>query len=128
MKPPKGAKKAMSEISYTRSGDYLIPNISLTPEDMDDTETLGRYGMMRKAFLKEHRPINYNRLLLSGKLYPHLREIDRAATQRLEAAMSVLTAQSSLPDKAADAMAWTAAMYTLRASAEEMVKTELIYS
>ena len=118
----------MSEINYTRSGDYLIPNIGLTPEDMDDTETLGRYGMMRKTFLKEHRAINYNRLLLTGKLYPHLREIDRAATQRLEAAMTALTARSSLPDKAADPMAWTAAMNSLRASAEEMVKTELIYS
>ncbi len=118
----------MSEITYTQSGDYLLPNIRLTPEDMDETEPLGRYGLMRKAFLKEHRTINYNRLLLTGKLYPHLREIDRAATQRLEAAMEALTARNTLPDKASDPMAWTSAMNMLKASAEEIVKTELIYS
>jgi hypothetical protein len=83
---------------------------------------------MRRTFLKDHRPINYNRLLLTEKLYPHLREVEQAATDRLELVMSLLTARNSLPDKAADPMGWTAAMNALKSQAEEMVLNELIYS
>jgi hypothetical protein len=120
----------MSAITYTANGDYLIPNIRLpeAPEETEGMPALGRYGRMRKDFLKEHRTINYNRLLLTGKLFPHLLEIEQAATERLEQAMAALTQRNSLPDKEAEPMAWTAAMNTLRASAEEMVKAELIYS
>jgi hypothetical protein len=71
------------EISYTRRGDYLLPNI-ITGEP-PDAKPLGVYGMMHKAYLKEHRPILYNRLLLSGRLYPICREIDETAAERLEA-------------------------------------------
>ena len=66
-------------LQYTQNGDYLIPNIEL-----NQPPPLGKYGRMRKMFLKENRPVLYNHLLLSGKLYPHLAEIDQAAKQRLE--------------------------------------------
>ncbi len=69
------------EISYTRRGDYLLPNIIL--DEPPDAKPLGGYGMMHKAYLKEHRPILYNQLLLSGRLYPLCREIDEAAATRL---------------------------------------------
>ena len=71
----------MSELTYTKNGDYLIPDLALT----EQSETsLGKYGRMRKSYLKEHRPILWNRLILSEKLYPHLREIDDTANRRLE--------------------------------------------
>jgi len=69
------------EISYSLAGDYLLPDIKLS--DPPDAPPLGRYGRMRKAFLKEHRPILYSQLLLSEKLYPLCREIDEAAATHL---------------------------------------------
>jgi hypothetical protein len=125
--PPKGANKIMTEtLTYSRRGDYLIPDLTLT--EPETREPLGRYGRMRKAFLKDHRTINYNRLLLTEKLFPHLREVEQAATARLEQVMGELTKRAQLPDKATDPMGWTAAMNTLKAQAEEMVTNELIYA
>jgi len=73
----------MDEISYELVGDYFLPCISLS--DPPGAPPLGRYARMRRAFLKEHRPTLYSTLLLSERLYPHLREIDAAAVQRLAA-------------------------------------------
>jgi hypothetical protein len=83
---------------------------------------------MRKAFLKDHRQIIYSRLLLSEKLFPHLREVDEAAAMRMSQVMDALTERMSLPNKASDPMGWTAAMNMLKAQAEEMVTNELIYA
>jgi hypothetical protein len=80
-------RQIMSNISYSRVGDYLIPNITLqqhpAPGPEPIAKPLGRYARMRRAFLKEHRPILYNQLLLTERLYPHLREIDEAAAHRM---------------------------------------------
>ena len=65
-----------NNLTYTRNGDYLIPDLNLTEQPQ---RPLGKYGRMRKAYLKEHRPILYNQLLMSEKLYPHLQEIDETA-------------------------------------------------
>ena len=73
----------MNEITYTRVGDYLLPNIALS--DPPDAPPLGRYGTMHKEYLREHRPILYNTLLLSERLYPLCREVDEAAATRLAA-------------------------------------------
>jgi hypothetical protein len=72
------------EIRYTRVGDYLLPNIAAAPPSPGDDEPLGRYARMHRVYLKEHRLILYNQLLLSGKLYPILREIDESANARLQ--------------------------------------------
>jgi hypothetical protein len=114
-------------LTYSQVGDYLLPNLALSEPPNEQAEPLGRYARMRKAFLKDHRTINYNRLLMTEKLFPHLREIDRAANRRLEIVMAELLKRNSLPDKAAEPMAWTAAMNSLKAQAEEMVTNELIY-
>ena len=74
----------MPLIDYTRIGDFLLPNIVLTEPLREEYPALGRYGRMRRAFLKEHRPITYSRLLLSEKLFPHLREVDAIANERRE--------------------------------------------
>ena len=71
----------MNEITYTQVGDYLLPNITLT--DPPHAPKLGRYGMMHKTYLREEKPAQYAKLLLTERLYPLCREIDEAATHRL---------------------------------------------
>ena len=115
----------MNELTYTRNGDYLIPDVQLTPIEQ---KPLGKYGRMRRAFLKEHNPILYNDLILTEKLFPHLHEIDEAAHQRVELMMQQLLKQNPAPDKATNQMAWVQHMNSLKAQAEEVVMTELINS
>lgn len=74
-------------LTYTRNGDYLIPNLKL---DKQPEKPLGKYGRMRRAYLKENRPLLYNQFLLNGTLYPHLLEIEETASQMLEQMMSQL--------------------------------------
>ena len=71
----------MSKLTYIRCGDYDIPNLKLSEQP---ETSIGKYGRMRKSYLKKHRPILYNQLLMSEKLYPHLLEIDRTAQERVE--------------------------------------------
>ena len=77
-----------NNLTYIQSGDYLIPDLRLSEQPQ---KPLGKYGRMRKAYLKEHRPILYNQLLMSEKLYPHLIEIDETADSRLEQMMPQLS-------------------------------------
>jgi len=113
-------------LNYTKNGDYLIPNLTLSqPQKLPP---LGKYGKMRKTYLAENRPIFYNRLILSQKLYPHLAEIDRQSSERVEFLMSQYLTNDPPPDKATNQMAWVRHMNTLKAQAEEVVMTELIYS
>ena len=113
-------------IEYRRNGDYLVPNIELNQPQTP----LGKYGRMRKSYLKENRPVLYNRLLLSGMLYPHLAEIDQAAKQRLEQIMPALTQAAGATEdlKAHNPMQWTGRMNACKAQAEEVIRNELIYS
>ena len=71
----------MSKLTYLRCGDYDIPNLKLSEQP---ETSIGKYGRMRKSYLKEHRPILYNQLLMSEKLYPHLLEIDWTAQERVD--------------------------------------------
>jgi hypothetical protein len=68
-------------ITYTRVGDYELPNLVLS-EQRGNYPPVGHYGRMRRAFLKEHRPIEYSRLLLTEQLFPHLREVDEICEER----------------------------------------------
>ena len=72
----------MNELTYTRCGDYYIPDLKLSEQP---EAPIGKYGRMRQRYLKEHRPGLYSSLILSEKLYPHLLEIDRAAHERMDA-------------------------------------------
>ena len=69
-------------ISYTPRGDYLLPEIRLNEPPPECIKPLGRYGLFRQKFLKEHRTVYYNTLLLSERLFPHLREMDETASER----------------------------------------------
>ena len=110
-------------LQYTQNGDYLVPNIELNQQP-----PLGKYGRMRRTFFKENCPVLYNHLLLSGKLYLHLVEIDRTAKDRLDRQMEELLKQNPAPDKAAQQMAWVQHMNALKMQAEEVIQNELIYN
>ena len=116
-----------NNLTYTRNGDYLIPDLSLSEQP---EKPLGKYGRMRKAYLKEHRPLIYNQLLLTEKLYPHLIEIDETAQSRLEQMMPQLAKDAGATEqlKASDPMRWVGLMNNIKASAEEVVLKELVYS
>ena len=116
-----------NNLTYTRNGDYLIPDLNLTEQPQ---RPLGKYGRMRKAYLKEHRPILYNQLLMSEKRYPHLQEIDETANSRLEQMMPRLAEAAGATEelKARDPMQWVGLMNTCKAQAEEILMAELINS
>ena len=117
----------MSKLTYIRCGDYDIPNLKLS---VQPETSIGKYGRMRKSYLKEHRPILYNQLLMSEKLYPHLIEIDETAQSRLEQMMPQLAKDAGATEqlKASDPMRWVGLMNTCKAQAEEILMTELIHS
>ena len=117
----------MSKLTYIRCGDYDIPNLKLSEQP---ETSIGKYGRMRKSYLKEHRPILYNHLLMSEKLYPHLLEIDETAQSRLEQMMPQLAKEAGATEelKASDPMKWVGLMNTCKAQAEEILIRELICS
>ena len=116
-----------NSLTYTMNGDYQIPVLKLTEQP---EKPLGKYGRMRKAYLKEHRPLIYNQLLLTEKLYPHLIEIDETAQSRLEQMMPQLAKDAGATEqlKASDPMRWVGLMNTCKAQAEEILMAELIHS
>ena len=114
-------------MNYIQNGDYLIPDLKLSEQP---TKPLGKYGRMRKTYLKEHRPILYSQMLLSEKMYPHLQEIDGTANARLEQLMPVLAQEAGAMEalKASDPMKWVGLMNSCKAQAEELILAELINS
>ena len=114
-------------IQYHKSGDYYLPNLVF-----EDTEVqpIGKYGRMRKCYLKEHRPALYSNLLLSGKLFQHLAEIDGACEERLELLIRQMTKQEGVTEalKATDQMEWVHRMNNIQNRAEEIVLHELVYA
>ena len=117
----------MKQITYTRCGDYNVPNLTLSEAE---TKPLGKYGRMRKKYLQEHRPVLWNSMILSEKLYPHLREIDETANRQLEQLMPELMRRSGVTEelKARGPMKWVGLMNNLKAQAEETILNELIFS
>ena len=113
-----------SNLSYTQTGDYLLPNLTLH----QPKNPLGKYGRMRLNFLKQQHPVLYNTMLLSGSLYPHLMEVEQTAENRMQQTMTQLLKQNPAPDKEQSQMAWVQHMNSLKAQTEELVLTELIYS
>ena len=112
--------------TYRQVGDYLIPNLSLPDEP---EYQIGKYGRMRRSYLKEHRPILYTNLLTSGTLHRHLAEIDQACNERMAIIVSDMARQEDVTEalKATDQMEWVRRMNSIRNRAEEIVLTELVY-
>lgn len=113
-------------LSYTKVGDYYIPDLAL--DDHPDKE-IGVYGRMRERYLEEHHPGRYSYMLLYGTLYPHLLEIDKAAQDYLNAMIPRMVTAAGVTEelKARDQMAWIGRMNTIRAQVEEMIRADLIY-
>ena len=111
-------------ITYTQNGDYLIPNIIIRK-----TKPLGHYGRLRKAYLKMHRPILFNELVLSDKLFEHCAEIDEAARNRIDTILPEFVKRYGITEelKVENQMLWVGKMNMCKAQAEEIVKLELIY-
>ena len=116
-----------NELTYTRVGDYAYPNLTL---QNPQSKSLGKYGRMRREYLKAHRPILYNRLILSEKLHSHLMEIEETANRRLEQMMNELQKANNVTEqmKAQNPMLWVQTMNNLKSQAEETILMELIYS
>ena len=107
-------------------GDYFIPNLVLP----DDGEyQIGKYGRMRRNYLKEHRKILYTNYVMEGTLFKHLSEIDQACNERMETIVSAMAKQEGVTEalKAADQMEWVRRMNNVRNRAEEIVLHELVY-
>ena len=113
-----------SNLSYTQTGDYLLPNLTLH----QPKTPLGKYSRMRLSFLRQQHPALYNTMLLNGSLYPHLMEVEQTAESRMQQTMAQLLKQNPAPDKEQNQMAWVQHMNSLRAQAEDLVLNELIYS
>ena len=115
----------MNELTYTRCGDYYIPDLKLSEQP---EAPIGKYGCMRQRYLKEHRPSLYSSLILSEKLYPHLLEIDQAAQERMDAMLPHMMKAAGVTEelKARDPMRWVGLMNTLKAQVEEIILAELI--
>ena len=116
----------MSELTYSRCGDYYIHDLKLSEQS---EAPIDKYGRMRQRYLKEHRSGLYSSLILSEKLYPHLLEIDRAAHERMDAMLPRMMEAVGVTEelKARDPMRWVGLMNTLKAQVEEIILTELIY-
>ena len=113
-----------SNLSYTQTGDYLLPNLTLH----QPKTPLGKYSRMRLSFLRQQHPALYNTMLLNGSLYPTLSELEQTAVAMKEQMMTELLAKNPAPDKEQNQMAWVQHMNSLKAQAEELVLNELIYS
>ena len=112
--------------TYTQIGDFLLPNLYI---ESREEYHIGKYGRMRKRYLKEHRPILFSNLLLSGKLDQHLSEIDRACADQVNLLTRQMADREGVTEalKAADQFEWVRRMNSIRNRAEEIVLNELVY-
>lgn len=122
----KNTNTVRNEIHYAQVGEHQLPLLTLP--QTDDTEPLGKYGRMRLVYLKNQRPVLYNQLLLNGTLWPHLQEVQRAASEQLERTIAALADKFPAPDKERAQLSWVAHMNGLKAQAEEMVLREIVYA
>ena len=112
--------------TYTQVGDYLFPNLVI---EESEQQPIGKYGRMRKRYLKEHRPVLYSNLLTAGKLYRHLAEIDQACEERMDLLTRQMAKQEGVTEalKAVNQMEWVRRMNSIQNRAEEIVLHELIF-
>ena len=107
-------------LSYTLHGDYYLPDLEINEEE----PTYGKYGIMRKQFLKEHRSARYQYLVLTGKLTEYLNRVDKEAREKVEMLMEQMTDQWGVTEelKLQDQMEWVRRMNNIKNVAEEISK------
>ena len=115
------------ELAYRMEGDYRLPNLAV-PEEPPVAH--GKYALLRKQYLKDHRKILFVNLLTTGKLNEHLTEIEQTAMSRLEHLTAQMAAEQGVTEqmKSANQLQWVGMMNNIRQSAEETILTDLIYS
>ena len=112
-------------LSYTLHGDYYLPDLEINEEE----PTHGKYGIMRKQFLKEHRSARYQYLVLTGKLTEHLNQVDKEAREKVEMLMEQMVEQWGVTEelKMHEQMEWVRRKDNIQAIAEEIALKEIIY-
>ena len=112
-------------MSYTLHGDYYLPDLVLREEE----PTYGKYGMLRKQFLKEYRSVRYQYLLLTGKLNEHLNQTDQEAREQVEMLMKQMAEKKGVTEelKVQDQMKWVGLMNNIKVSAEEIILKNMVY-
>ena len=112
-------------IRYIQVGDYYISDISLP----QPSKPIGKWGRLYRDFLKNHHPVRYNTLILSGQLWETLAQINEQAQDRLDRTIAQMASAEAVTEdlKAANPMAWVGAMNNIRSRAEEAVLRELIW-
>ena len=113
------------ELTYRTGGDYRLPNL-----DVPEAPKVGKYGMLRRSYLRKNKSGIYTGMQLSGKLDSHLAEIDRQATEMVESLTERMAAEQGVNEslKTSDPMKWVGLMNNIQASAEEVALTELVYA
>ena len=113
-------------LSHTLHGDYYLPDLEINEAE----PTYGKYGIMRKQFLKEHRSARYQYLVLTGKLTEHLNQVDKEAREKVELLVEQLAEQWGVTEelKMQDQMEWVRMMNNIKNAAKEMVLLEIIYA
>lgn len=113
-------------LNYTLHGDYYLPDLEINEEE----PTYGKYGIMRKQFLKKHRSARYQYLVLTGKLTEHLNQIDKEVREKVEMLVEQMAGQWGVTEelKMQNQMAWVGKMNNIRACAEEIVVKKIVYA
>ncbi len=121
----KGLIKMTDAVTYTKVGDYKMPNLTVPTKEYQ----IGKYGMMRRTYLKQHRPSLYSLLMMKGELLSHLEEINKSAMEQVQTIISQMAAAENVNEelKAENPLKWTGLMNNFLHSAEEIVLPELIY-
>ena len=111
---------------YELIGDYYIPVLTLPS---DEQRPIGKWGWMHRDYLRDHRPILFNQLILSGQLWTYLADLNEQALRRLQLIIRQMQEAESVTEelKAADQMAWVGAMNSIRSRADEIILREMIY-
>ena len=112
-------------LSYTLHGDYYLPDLAVNEEE----PTYGKYGMLRKQFLKEHKPVRYQYLLMTGKLTRDLNQVDQDAREQVESLMKQMAEKQDVTEqlKMQDQMKWVGLMNNIKVCAEEIILKEIVY-
>ena len=137
--------------TYSRVGDYYLPNMDIKllkkagsdcaarQEGQQDSETsgngasgtwIGKYGLMRRSYLKEDRPVLYAELIRTGKLHEHLAEVSETCSRQVEMLTAQMAKREGITEalKAADPMAWVARMNSIQNRAEEIVLHDIVFA
>lgn len=116
--------------TYSKNGDYYIPNLKLDVDTSNEDKPIGKYGLLRESYLKENRTGLYNNLLLTGKLTSHLLDIDEQSQRMLDTIIPQMAKQENVTEKlkTADQMEWVCRMNNIKARVEEIIFSEIVYS